>query len=314
MPWYVRPDSLDTTPPDSEDAVPTPAEAVDPSNQYASHSSPSSSRLGGLVQVARPRQWIKNLLVFVAPAVAGVLFHQHALLRSVAAFGMFCIAASGAYFLNDSLDAEADRAHPVKRLRPIAAGVVPVGAGLGIGIGLLIVSVALGSLLAGWHMAVVMVTYGVINTVYSLGLKNEPILDLAAVSSGEVRRIAGTSLRLEDLRSEVSQCFEVLLVLQRVGTALLDEGVEQLRHLVVVLRVDRLFVRYQLAGVVLNRLGDGFGAVFDAGRKLADRRVQAVLADQLDQALVVERRDHFRLVRSDICVEEVAHIGLVGPE
>jgi decaprenyl-phosphate phosphoribosyltransferase len=175
--------------------VPTPAEAVDPSDQYASpssHSSPSSSRLRGLVQVARPRQWIKNLLVFVAPAVAGVLFHQHALLRSVAAFGMFCIAASGAYFLNDSLDAEADRAHPVKRLRPIAAGVVPVGAGLGIGIGLLIVSVALGSLLAGWHMAVVMVTYGVINTVYSLGLKNEPILDLAAVSSGFVlRAVAG---------------------------------------------------------------------------------------------------------------------------
>ncbi len=80
----------------------------------------------------------------------------------------------------------------MKRLRPIAAGVVPVGAGLGIGVGLLIVSVALGSLLAGWHMAVVMVTYGVINTVYSLGLKNEPILDLAAVSSGFVlRAVAG---------------------------------------------------------------------------------------------------------------------------
>jgi len=172
--------------------VPTPAETVDPSDQYASHSSPSPSRLGGLVQVARPRQWIKNLLVFVAPAAAGVLFHQHTLLHSVAAFGMFCIAASGTYFLNDSLDAEADRAHPVKRLRPIAAGVVPVGAGLGIGIGLLIISIALGSLLAGWHMAVVMVTYGVINTVYSLGLKNEPILDLAAVSSGFVlRAVAG---------------------------------------------------------------------------------------------------------------------------
>ena len=172
--------------------MPTPAETVDPSDQYASHSSPSPSRLGGLVQVARPRQWIKNLLVFVAPAAAGVLFHQHTLLHSVAAFGMFCIAASGAYFLNDSLDAEADRAHPVKRLRPIAAGVVPVGAGLGIGIGLLIISIALGSLLAGWHMAVVMVTYGVINTVYSLGLKNEPILDLAAVSSGFVlRAVAG---------------------------------------------------------------------------------------------------------------------------
>jgi decaprenyl-phosphate phosphoribosyltransferase len=172
--------------------VPTPAEAVDPPDPYPAHSSRPSSRLVGLVRVARPRQWLKNLLVFVAPAVAGVLFHPHALLRTLGAFGIFCLAASGAYFLNDSLDAEADRAHPVKRNRPIAAGVVPVAMGLEIGAGLLVVSIALGLLLAGWHLAVVMVAYGAINVVYSLGLKDEPILDLAAVSSGFVlRAVAG---------------------------------------------------------------------------------------------------------------------------
>jgi len=170
--------------------VPTPAEAVDPSDPHSSRV--PASRARGLVRIARPRQWLKNLLVFVAPGVAGVLFHRHALLQSAAAFGIFCLAASGAYFLNDSLDAEADRAHPVKRGRPIAAGLVPVGMGLGIGTGLLAISIALGWILAGWHMAVVMGTYGVINTVYSLGLKNEPILDLAAVSSGFVlRAVAG---------------------------------------------------------------------------------------------------------------------------
>jgi len=172
--------------------VPTPAEAVDPSDPHSSQPSASSSRVRGLARIARPRQWLKNLLVFVAPGVAGVLFHQHALLRSVAAFGIFCLAASGAYFLNDSLDAEADRAHPVKRNRPIAAGLVPVGMGLGVGSGLLAISILLGWVLAGWHMAVVMGAYGVINTLYSLGLKNEPILDLAAVSSGFVlRAVAG---------------------------------------------------------------------------------------------------------------------------
>ena len=170
--------------------MPTPAEAVDPSDPHSSRV--PASRARGLVRIARPRQWLKNLLVFVAPGVAGVLFHRHALLQSAAAFGIFCLAASGAYFLNDSLDAEADRAHPVKRNRPIAAGLVPVGMGLGIGTGLLAISIALGWILAGWHMAVVMGTYGVINTVYSLGLKNEPILDLAAVSSGFVlRAVAG---------------------------------------------------------------------------------------------------------------------------
>ncbi|HEV3263887.1 MAG TPA: decaprenyl-phosphate phosphoribosyltransferase [Acidimicrobiales bacterium] len=172
--------------------MPTPAEAVDPSDPPSSRSSISSARIRGLVRIARPRQWLKNLLVFVAPGVAGVLFHRHAFLQSLAAFGIFCLAASGAYFLNDSLDAEADRAHPVKRHRPIAAGLVPVGMGLGIGSVLLAISILLGWVLAGWHMAVVMGSYGAINTLYSLALKDEPILDLAAVSSGFVlRAVAG---------------------------------------------------------------------------------------------------------------------------
>ena len=172
--------------------MPPPAEAVDPSDPHSSRSPLSSARVRGLVRIARPRQWLKNLLVFVAPAVAGILFHRHALLQSLAAFGIFCLAASGAYFLNDSLDAEADRAHPTKRNRPIAAGLVPVGMGLGIGSGLLAVSIVLGWVLAGWHMAVVMGAYGAINTLYSLALKDEPILDLAAVSSGFVlRAVAG---------------------------------------------------------------------------------------------------------------------------
>ena len=120
----------------------------------------SSSRVRGLVRIARPRQWLKNLLVFAAPGVAGVLFHRHPFLQSLAAFGIFCLAASGAYFLNDSLDAEADRAHPVKRLRPIAAGLVPVAWPSGSAPVLLAVSIGLGRVLAGWHLAVVMAVYG----------------------------------------------------------------------------------------------------------------------------------------------------------
>jgi decaprenyl-phosphate phosphoribosyltransferase len=142
--------------------------------------------------VARPRQWTKNVLVFVAPGAAGVLLHRSVLLHSLGAFGIFCVAASGTYFLNDSFDAEADRAHPTKRNRPIAAGVVPVAIGLAIGFALLAASLGLALALAGWHLVVVMGVYGAINIVYSMGLKNEPILDLAAVSSGFVlRAIAG---------------------------------------------------------------------------------------------------------------------------
>ncbi len=146
----------------------------------------------GLVRLARPRQWIKNVLVFVAPGAAGVLLHGSVLWPTVAAFAIFCLAASGTYYLNDAIDAPADRVHPTKRFRPVASGLVPVPLALTVGIGLLVVATVLGGLLAGWHLALVMGLYGVINVAYSLGLKNEPILDLAAVSSGFVlRAVAG---------------------------------------------------------------------------------------------------------------------------
>src|SRR5579862_8397897 len=85
----------------------------------------STSVLRGLVRELRPRQWTKNVLVFVAPVAAGALHHGHETLEALAAFALFCLAASGTYLLNDVADVEADRHHPDKRHRPVAAGVVP---------------------------------------------------------------------------------------------------------------------------------------------------------------------------------------------
>jgi decaprenyl-phosphate phosphoribosyltransferase len=78
--------------------------------------------LKAIVKTARPKQWTKNVLVFAAPAAAGVLDQRDALLKTLVAFVGFCLAASGTYFLNDANDAEVDRLHPTKRHRPIAAG------------------------------------------------------------------------------------------------------------------------------------------------------------------------------------------------
>ena len=79
---------------------------------------------GGLLRLARPKQWAKNVRVFAAPGAAGVLDEGGVLLDTVLAFVCFCLAASGTYFLNDARDAEADRAHPTKRDRPVASGAV----------------------------------------------------------------------------------------------------------------------------------------------------------------------------------------------
>ncbi len=145
-----------------------------------------------LLRLARPRQWIKNVLVFVAPAAAGVLFHRTVLLHAVATFALFCVAASGTYFLNDAIDADADRRHPTKRRRPIAAGYVSVPLAVGLGVAMLAVSIGLAALLTDWHLSLVIAIYVAVNVAYSLGLKNEPLLDLVAVSAGFVlRAVAG---------------------------------------------------------------------------------------------------------------------------
>ncbi|MDD9371944.1 MAG: hypothetical protein PV358_17625, partial [Acidimicrobiales bacterium] len=79
-----------------------------------------------LLKLARPKQWAKNVLVFAAPAAAGVLDNRQWALDALVAFVSFCLAAAGTYYINDARDVEADRLHPKKSRRPVASGVVPV--------------------------------------------------------------------------------------------------------------------------------------------------------------------------------------------
>jgi decaprenyl-phosphate phosphoribosyltransferase len=150
-----------------------------------------SSLAGGLLRTARPKQWVKNVLVFAAPGAAGVLTHGHALVDGIAAFVVFCVVASGVYFVNDAIDVEADRTHPRKRLRPVAAGVIGVRQAQVIGMALVTVGLALSALVTVKFLVVLAIYVGV-QVAYSMWLKHEPILDLAAVAAGFVlRAIAG---------------------------------------------------------------------------------------------------------------------------
>lgn len=144
-----------------------------------------------LLVEARPKQWVKNLLVFAAPAAAGVLGTGDAMWRASAAFGCFCLAAAGTYYLNDAADVEADRHHPTKRHRPIAAGEIPLPLARVLGVAAIVASVAL-ALLVNWHLAVVVGAYVVNTTAYSLWLKHIAVVDVVGVAAGFVlRAIAG---------------------------------------------------------------------------------------------------------------------------
>lgn len=161
---------------------------------------PASKVLGGLVRAARPRQWVKNLLVFIAPLAAATVDRWSVVGDAAIAFACFCLAASGTYLVNDSVDAEADRLHPVKRERPIASGLVPVPLALSAAGILMAGGLALAYAVNGWRLAVVIATYLAISLSYTLYLKRVPVVELAAVASGFVlRAVAGgvaTDLRL----------------------------------------------------------------------------------------------------------------------
>src|SRR5689334_14840546 len=101
------------------------------------------SLVPSLIKLARPKQWVKNVLVIAAPGAAGVLGEPQALFRTGVAFVCFCLAASGTYYINDALDVEADRRHPTKRFRPIASGAVPVNVAVAGGIVLIVASIGL---------------------------------------------------------------------------------------------------------------------------------------------------------------------------
>jgi decaprenyl-phosphate phosphoribosyltransferase len=149
---------------------------------------PAGTLVRGLARTARPQQWVKNLLVFAAPGAAGLLTERPTLLRAGLAFLVFCLAASGTYFLNDTMDREADRRHPVNRHRPVAAGTVSPRLALSVAVTLLAGSVLLGLVALGAPAAGCVALYVGINVAYNVRLRHEPVLDLAAVAAGFVLR------------------------------------------------------------------------------------------------------------------------------
>jgi decaprenyl-phosphate phosphoribosyltransferase len=143
------------------------------------------------VQAARPRQWPKNLLVFAAPLAGASLGRDDGFWYALVAFAAFTAAASAVYLLNDVLDVERDRAHPVKRHRPIAAGRLPqssalVLAGTGLAAAVL-ASLAIREPL----LAAIIASYVALSLLYSAGLKHAPWIELAIVASGFVFRAVG---------------------------------------------------------------------------------------------------------------------------
>ena len=152
---------------------------------------PPARRVPPLLTAMRPRQWGKNLLVIAAPLAAGVLGEGDVLIRVAGAFVAFTLIAAAVYLHNDVVDLEADRLHPRKRLRPIAAGLVTPTLARVVAAVFAVVGIALG-LLVDRDLALTLAVYLVLQVAYALWLKHQAVLDIAIVSGGFLlRAIAG---------------------------------------------------------------------------------------------------------------------------
>ena len=149
-----------------------------------------SSLPAGVLRELRPKQWVKNVLVFAAPAAAGVIDERAELLHALGAFVCFCAAASATYLINDISDVESDRRHPTKRERPIAAGIVPVPFAIVLSILLLAGGVG-GAFLIRRDFGLTILAYLALTTAYTLWLKHIAVLDIISVAAGFVLRAIG---------------------------------------------------------------------------------------------------------------------------
>lgn len=163
-------------------------------------------RIFALIRAMRPRQWTKNLAIFVGLVFAQQLFTLSSFERTGLAFATFCLASSFIYLLNDLLDLENDRLHPVKRNRPLAAGSLPVAwamAAMGIlllgcaGLTALIFTIPFHTQwdtfadMGGSNLlfTATLMTYLLIMVLYSVRLKHVVLLDVFIIASGFVLRI-----------------------------------------------------------------------------------------------------------------------------
>jgi 4-hydroxybenzoate polyprenyltransferase len=176
----------------------TPSLPVDASGSLAAaHAASPKSTARGLLKTLRPHQWVKNLFV-----LAPMFFHKDVFVqtsvgttlnlsitgRAFAATGVFCLLAGAVYTINDLVDVAADRVHPVKRFRPIASGIVPVGIARAVAIALVAFSMGLAYLLAP-ALAAVAAVYFAENIAYTFKLKKVAFLDVGLIAFGFVLRV-----------------------------------------------------------------------------------------------------------------------------
>lgn len=151
------------------------------------------------LKLIRPQQWMKNLIVLVPLFFGGELFNPHSLYAGLVTMMAYCFAASSIYCLNDIIDVEADRRHPVKCHRPIASGQVSMAQGYGFMVFMFVLSMLTPLLLTAHKVETggVILFYYLLNVAYCKKLKEYAIVDVCIVAFGFVLRLLAGGVATE---------------------------------------------------------------------------------------------------------------------
>src|SRR5215211_1488247 len=215
-------------PPRTEIVVP---EAAAPFRQHAAISCANT-----VVRAMRPAQWLKNGIVFAGLVFGGKLLEPAAVASATLAALAFCLLSGGFYLINDVRDRDADRLHPVKRLRPVPAGELTPRTAAFVG-AILVVLAIVGSAIVSWGLMLVVLAYTSLMAAYNLGLKEIVILDVFAIAAGFVLRAVGGAIAVDVSISPWLLMCTILLALligfgkRRHELVALDNAAEHRRNL-----------------------------------------------------------------------------------
>lgn len=156
----------------------------------------SRMHMMGLIQLMRPKQWVKNGFVLAPLMFSGAFMDGRAVSHALLAMLLFCIASSAAYVVNDLHDIERDRRHPKKsKTRPLASGVVALPSAL------ILLAILYAVLAWGWFTApkvgLIIAAYLALNLAYTFVLKHQPVVDIFTIAIGFVLRVYAGAMALE---------------------------------------------------------------------------------------------------------------------
>ena len=141
------------------------------------------------IKLLRVKHYIKNILIFIPAFFGGVIFDKNKIIQGILGFIAFSMVSSMIYIFNDLRDIENDRNHPTKKNRPLASGRIKPIQGIGCIVLCMIIACSITYIIKNLYAAFFLILYLIINILYSMGLKNKPIIDIVLLASGFVIRI-----------------------------------------------------------------------------------------------------------------------------